>query len=288
MDSVYNGRGGKKNAPKIRDMNSSAVLIWFDPGKTTGWSVFQIHPEALVDPDALVMGNVEHWEHGQIDCGARRGLDDVRDIFDGNGRLEYSDLGVNSLGEMTGVHEMLEMVDGWLGSAVGLEDYIVRSSRKDRDTISPVRITSAFDYGMFQRGFQTFRQQPSEAKGIVTDERLENWGYYRRDGQEHARDADRHAITWLRKVKTKKKLREACWPHLYGKYQILERGKYVEKYGPYYIPPGHTWKSVQEAWVAKELAKVKPDVQLKVHSSAMEHIAKIGEYEYPAEASVSA
>lgn len=272
----------------MRDMNTSAALIWFDPGKTTGYSVFQVHPEALVNDEYKVMDNVEHWEHGQIDCGQKRGLDDVREIFDGDGRLEYSELGVNSTGENAGVHEMLELVDIWLGAATGLEDFILRTQNKSRDTLSPVRVTSAFEYGMHLRGFQTFRQQPSEAKGIVTDQRLKDWGYYRRDNQEHARDADRHAISWLRKVKMRKSLREACWPHLYGTFKVLERGEYKQKFGPYYIPPGQTWQSLEAERViaAREKAmsgELTPSLQ--VASTVREIIDEIGSYEYPTGAS---
>jgi hypothetical protein len=39
----------------------------------------------------------------------------------------------------------------------------------------------------------------------------------------HARDADRHAILFLRKAKTKRAFRELAWPHLFG-----QRGAYWE------------------------------------------------------------
>lgn len=282
--------GTKK--PKLSELCTSAVTIWFDPGVTTGWSVMSVHPEALVNDDYKILSNIDHWAHGQIDCGHRRGLPDVRDIFDGEGRLEYSDLAVNLAGECEGVAEMLRIVDDWPGASVGLEDFIMRSQNKSRDTVSPIRITAGFDYGMYDRGFQTFRQQPSEAKGLCTDERMKAWGFYERaGGMNHARDADRHSITWLRKMKTKKLLREAAWPHLYGKMQVIDKitKEYVTVYGPYYIPAGKTWAWVMEQ---EEMARKKEErdnqiaaeaageMQPQIHSSALPMIQELQQMHY--------
>lgn len=278
--------------PKLSELCTSAVTIWYDPGVTTGWSVMSVHPEALVNPDYPILSNIEHWAHGQIDCGHRRGLPDVREIFDGEGRLEYSELAVNLEGECEGIKEMLELVDHWPGASVGLEDFILRTQNKSRDTVSPIRITAGFDYAMFERGYQTFRQQPSEAKGLATDERLKAWNLYERSGgMNHARDADRHSITWLRKMKQRRNLREAAWPHLYGRMEVMDKitKEYVTVYGPYYIPPGKDW-----AWVLEqeELARKKEErdnqiaaeaageVQLQIHSSALPLIEELQQMEY--------
>lgn len=287
--------------PRLSELCTNAVTIWFDPGVTTGWSVMSVHPEALVNPDYKILSNIEHWTHGQIDCGHRRGLSDVRDIFDGEGRLEYSELAVNLAGECEGVAEMLQIVDDWPGASVGLEDFILRMKSMDRELLSPVRMTAAFDFGMYTRGFQTFRQQPSEAKGLATDDRLKSWGFYERSGgMNHARDADRHCITWLRKMKAKKLLREAAWPHLYGKMQVFDKitKEFVTAFGPYYIPAGKTWQWVvdqeemarkmeeRDNQIAAEIAMRERAMggeltpKLMVSASVKDMIAEIQEYEF--------
>lgn len=246
---------GRKAKPRLRDLSDSPVVVAYDPGETTGWSVMRVHPEALVDDDVKILSNLEFWTHGQIDCGFRRGTPLVRDIFDGQGRLEYNDLAVNTEGENEGVEEMLQIFDNFPGACALLEDFIIRQHNQSREFLTPVRITAAYDYGLYLRGYQSFRQQPSEAKSTATDPRLKAWGLYERaGGMNHARDADRHAITWLRKCSTRKGLREACWPHLYGKMQVEVPGRsgvYRTVYGPYYIPPGMTWKQVVEKQAAE-------------------------------------
>lgn len=244
---------GKRRPWRLSEMCDSPVVVSYDPGETTGWSVMQVHPEALVDPDVKILDNIEHWAHGQIDCGSTNGREQVRDIFDGEGRLEYNDLAVNLLGEMEGVTAMLELFDLFPGACALVEDFIIRRPDKSRSFLSPVRLTGGFDYGLALRGYQSFRQQPSEAKSTATDERLKSWGLYERSGgMNHARDADRHAITWLRKCSTKKNLRMACWPHLYGKYQVLNTitKKYETHYGPYYEAPKLTGLKVDKAALA--------------------------------------
>jgi hypothetical protein len=42
------------------------TVVWFDPGGTVGWSVLQVHRDALSDPQVQILGNVQHWAHGQI------------------------------------------------------------------------------------------------------------------------------------------------------------------------------------------------------------------------------
>lgn|SRR6185295_7609768 len=219
---------------KLREMSDSAVSMWFDPGETTGWSIMQVHPEALADPTIKILENIESWSHGQIDCGATRGNAGVsaaeasEDEF-GNG--------VSISGEAAGVHECLELVDVWPGTMVGIEDFVVRRYDQSRAFLSPVRVTAGIDYGLYLRFMSSFRQQPSEAKTTVTDARLKAWNFYRSEGsQVHARDADRHNLTFLRKCKSGEKgraLRAQAWPHLFG--EIVVGGQVVQ--GPYYQPP---------------------------------------------------
>lgn len=172
---------------------SSPTVLTLDPGGTTGWSIMGVHPEALLFPDVPILSNVEHWSSGQL-VGP----------------------------EIEQAEEIVDIVEDWPGIAVVLESFVLRQQHVD---LAPVRITSMVDYALWHRHLQSFKQTPAEAKNTATDARLKSWGFYKREGgMEHARDADRHALTFLRKCKERLNLRVYAWPHLYGK-----QGEYAEE-----------------------------------------------------------
>ena len=164
-------------------------VLAFDPGGTTGWAVIAIHPDALRPPGAdgiayKILDNIVFWSAGQ---------------FTGT-EAEMADA-------------MVELVKAWPGrSPLVVEDFILRVYRRDRTLLSPVRITARFEHAVRYTGFaerqrsgpgrQIILQGPSMAMSVATDERLKTWGFYNATaGQPHARDAVRHAITFLRREK---------------------------------------------------------------------------------------
>lgn len=179
-----------------------ANVIAIDPGGTTGWSIFMVHPDALCQDDISVLENVEHWSHGQI-------------VGDEDHQAK----------------EIMELIEAWPDAAVVMEDFILRTYRKDRDLLSPVRIASKVEFGLKfwpglggQRNSTIMFYQPTSTLAAVPDSRLQQWGFYEREGgQQHARDADRHALHFLRRCKSGgpmkdyggKRLREVAWPDLY-------------------------------------------------------------------------
>lgn len=173
------------------------TVVSFDMGGMTGWSAWEVHPEALTDPTVKILDNVEHHTWGEIDS---RGPD----------------------AEVSCAKEALEIVRGFPGCAVLMEDFILQMYSKGRDLLTPVRLNAMLDFALeVNLGVTvTHRQMASEAKATVTDARLKLWGFYTSaGGQEHARDADRHAILFLRKAKDPKRgalRRAAWWPHIYG------------------------------------------------------------------------
>lgn len=210
--------GKAKNMVKINTkagLCESPTVVAFDPGGTTGWSVMVVHPEGLTggdDGNVKMLNNVEHWSHGQIDCGTKRGT--VGNAL----RSGISD------GESLGVHEMLEICAAWPGAVIVIEDFVLRKMGMQRELLAPVRVTAAFEYGLMLNGLAVIRQAVSEAKTTATDDRLRSWHLYRSEGGlVHARDADRHAITFLRKARFGHKglkpsaLRAELWPHIYGR-----------------------------------------------------------------------
>lgn len=174
---------------------SCATVIALDPGGTTGWSLVSVQPEVLFDPKADLMKGVKLWQHGQIDCGSLkgdRGMNGYGDIDDG----------VSVKGEAAGVNEIISLLRVWPGAAIVIEDFIVRQFNKSRDFLAPVRITAAINQYLYNQRRGSYVQQPALAKTTMTDDRLKKFNMYERSGGAvHARDADRHAVTFLRRLK---------------------------------------------------------------------------------------
>lgn len=207
--------GGIPDAPRHK-----ATVLALDPGGTTGWSVMSIHAEALLDPEVPILENIVFWQHGQIDCGSTKGnlgTSGVGDITDG----------VSTSGEAAGVNEIISLLRAWPGAVIVIEDFIVRQMNQSRDFLAPVRITAAVSQYLYNQRRSMFVQQPAMAKTSATDERLQKWGLYDRNGGlGHARDADRHAITFAKRLKqtagSGKKASKSdlylptVFPHIYG------------------------------------------------------------------------
>jgi hypothetical protein len=82
-----------------------------------------------------------------------------------------------------------------------IEDFILRERTKDRNLLAPVRLSA----GLVQEVLRSQQligltyQSASDAKSVVTDDRLRALGLWIR-GQQHARDACRHLALFLRKI----------------------------------------------------------------------------------------
>lgn len=204
---ISKNRRRRKGYTKENELNyGETTIIAIDPGGTTGWSLMSVHPEALIEPNADLFENMFEHQHGQVDCGSHRGNLDTT-LHEG----------ISTEGEFSGVYDIVDLIASWPSAAVIIEDFTLRQMRMDRDLLSPVRITSAIGYAMWLAGRDYHVQSASDAKRVCTDERLRKWGVYESSGaQRHARDADRHAILFLRKAKMNKSFRALAWPHLYG------------------------------------------------------------------------
>lgn len=182
---------------KAAELPRYPTVIALDPGGTTGWSLMTVHPAALCDPSVSILSNIELWTHGQIECN--KGAADPRSI------------------ESAGCTEIISLLAAHPGAALVWENFVIRRFDQSWDFLSPVRIMSVLDHWCWRNRRSAFRQMPAEAKTTATDDRLKRWGLYSKDGgMNHARDADRHAITFLRKAKQKPSLRAEAWPHLYS------------------------------------------------------------------------
>ena len=200
----YEGLGDfKRGQSKRRQRDvvyNTTTVIALDPGGVTGWSLMCVEPYALSDPTQKVLRNVTMHHHGELEShDTAEGYNEVAD-------------------------HLLTLAKSWPSAAIVIEDFVIRSNIRSREFLSPVRITEKVDWALWKAKRSWFRQTPADAKTTATDARLREWGMYDSVGSlGHARDADRHAITFLRRAKQKESLRAEAWPHLYS-----EGGLYVD------------------------------------------------------------
>ena len=173
-------------------------ILAFDPGGTTGWSLCVLPTQwgtqsIFTMPQDVILRSKVHWYHGQIDC---------------------------ILSEDHGVHHMIRLIEEWPHAAIVVEDFILRPHNHEtsRDLLSPVRITAKIEHHLWRNNRKMWLQTPAQAKTVSSDDRLKAWGVYTKEGGlQHARDADRHVILFLRRCMGVKgtATRNVAWPHLF-------------------------------------------------------------------------
>lgn len=181
------------NRSREKDLPTSSLPIFaVDPGGTTGWSLLVL-PESLNGTSIFkfnqetILANKLNWWHGQINC---------YDI----------DLGI---------YQLLKIIKKWPSAAVVMESFNIRQMAVD---LSPVKISATIRYELWLKNQEMFEQSPGQAKTTATDDRLRTWGAYTSEGGlQHARDADRHAILFMRRCMTKggNNIQQRAWPHIY-------------------------------------------------------------------------
>lgn len=188
-------RSGDSDEP-IQNRDTLAIL-GFDPGGTTGWSLLTL-PTILDGRDVfswrlnIILENAISWEHGELNT---------------NGEEDAS------------AYHMAKMCKSQPTAAIVIEDFILRVERKEksRELLSPVRLTAKLDAHLWMLNRKAFKQDPSQGKR-VTDDRLSILGALVDDGlTDHARDADRHVVMFVRRCigLQGKALRNIAWPYLY-------------------------------------------------------------------------
>lgn len=200
-------KGRKRRTLLSRDpLNETlAPVIALDPGQTTGWSLMVVEPESLIDHECKVIESVTTHHHGQVSS-----------LWDENTHTD---------GESIAVDDIWAMIEQWPEAAVVMEDFVIRMNDRSRQFLSPVRIMARVDYLLWKHGRTSFRQTPADAKNTCSDDRLKDWGFYDKyGGLNHARDADRHALLFLRKCKQNAQMRAKAWPHLFDKGGSYYRG----------------------------------------------------------------
>lgn len=194
------------------DHKGRLLIVAFDPGVTTGWSWHCASKEGL-----LTLGAVSSLRDMRKDIPIiemsefGRGLDLGYEI----GQIEP---GVGEWAEDSVTDQQMWLVrkafvaydfDPTVDTlAVVTEDFILRMESRDRALLAPVRLNAKLERELRGPGFSMFLQSASDAKNVVTDARLKHWNVYEA-GMQHGRDAQRHAILFMRRWASQDGLRKA-------------------------------------------------------------------------------
>jgi hypothetical protein len=166
------------------------LVVGYDPGVTTGWAALRLDVEMLASEGfsslALRSGGGRNTDLLAWETGVFRG---------GDGAIADQMMGL-----VRGVWE-----EGWMEAgassdvmAIAQEGFILRLMNSDPDLLSPVRINAVFDYLCRTVPVPRRKQQPSDAKRVVTDDRLRRMNLWRSGWTEHEKDALRHAVLLAR------------------------------------------------------------------------------------------
>lgn len=167
-----------------------AVVVAYDPGGTTGWTVMCIRPKELLGTKSIPSA-LQHFAAGQI----------------GGAEPEQCD-------------QLAELIDMWVDSAVCGEQFTMRKFNQSEAFLSPVRINACINWHLHASGRALFKQTPEMAKSRWNDDRLKRakslgqpWWVV---GQDHARDGIRHGGLFLERARQQPDLRGRAWPHLFN------------------------------------------------------------------------
>lgn len=164
-------------------------VIGIDPGHTTGWALFTVPRDSLFgDAPAAIL----EWDYGEVAGDENK---QVRDLVRINREIRGLDYPECPL---------------WV-----VEDWDVEEDTRTTDAevlLSPVRIAAKLELaramGLVDQTVLTLQSRGMAKR--LTDERLERLGFYV-EGSDHVRDAIRHGIMMLRRIKESPAMAKALW-----------------------------------------------------------------------------
>lgn len=167
------------------------TILGVDPGETTGLMWFDIEPEDL---------RVVRFAEG----GEARFYREMMDM----GRIGWREIRCWDLSQDTFLHAEWEVARKIVQGAVKIsadrvvsEDFTLRKGTKSRDLLSPVRLVSSM-FAELQRVSLPVQLhlQDASIKSNVDDDTLKRLGLWF-EGQQHARDAARHVVYYVRRYR---------------------------------------------------------------------------------------
>lgn len=166
-------------------MGGALVVVWADPGVTTGWSVHRV-----VISDLLV--------HGQVGVISRMWY------RVGQFRSPSTSAAVDSY--LALARAAWDKADDEDIVVLGYEGFSLQMLSSDPALLEPVRFEAVLHDRLRGSGVVAERQMPGE-RSIITDARLRLWGLWQ-PGVEHGRDAQRHGLAFLRRFAGQEALRK--------------------------------------------------------------------------------
>jgi hypothetical protein len=161
------------------------VVVWADPGVTTGWCVLRVPIERL-----LLWGQV----------GSRRWL------WWKVGQFRTS-------GTSASVDSYLALCRAAWGKAgeedvvvIGYEGFSLAMQSRDPDLLEPVRFGAVLEDRLRGTGVVPEKQMPGE-RSVITDARLRLWDLWV-PGPDHPRDALKHGLAFFRRFEQQPLLRK--------------------------------------------------------------------------------
>lgn len=173
--------------------------IWFDPGESTGATIAWFDPALLFRSDIPPIGRcVMAWWTYQL-------------VGNRNKQIETA-------------AQIIQNIGGDSGLSIGVEDFILRVSNKNRNVLEPVKWTAALEF-LLWKGIIDFdgvkrkrwyaRQSAADAKNRFEDSRLKLENFYT-PGPDHIRDSTRHALLWLIRLRAEESRRKGFFQNMHG------------------------------------------------------------------------
>lgn len=154
-------------------------VLWMDPGVLSGVAAVWFDPHALFIKQQPLPRCILAWwesyvggpENDQID----KFLDLARQMGDGPSTP---------------------------GLVLGVESFVMQQFNQSKEFLAPVRLRAKLEYAvpLWSPGRVVVSQSPSDALTTITDDRLKLWNMYT-PGPDHIRDATRHCLLWIRKIR---------------------------------------------------------------------------------------
>lgn len=159
------------------DEGAALVVVWADPGVTTGWGVVRVPISSLLDRGQVAVIPEMWWRCGQFrSADTSEGVDSYLHLC-------------RAVWEKTEEEDLV---------VIGSESFTLMMQSTDPALLEPVRFLAVLRDRLRGTGVGVETQGASEMKRTITEDRLRLWGLWK-PGAVHARDALRHCLLFLRR-----------------------------------------------------------------------------------------
>lgn len=173
---VIEGPGSAGSEEEMMMPGPALTVVWADPGVTTGWCVIRVPIGVLLELGQVGATARTWWRIGQY-----------RSVSTSDAVSSYLAL-CRTVWERSMEGDVV---------VIGCEGFSLEMLSRDVALLEPVRFLAVLQDRLLGSGVQVEVQMPGERK-VISDDRLALWGLWV-PGKDHGRDAQRHALVYLRK-----------------------------------------------------------------------------------------